>query len=233
VRTAGAASGAPVDPFAFTGQYLDSPTGLYHLRARQYDPTIGRFTAVDPVAQSITSPCVNAYTYGRDNPLRFVDPSGKIVWCLAGAGIGAGSYVLVNLVFNLFGGQNPTSGLTIGGLAASAGMGCVTAGISAVIGGSLTTIGATTGERVLVQGTLVGITGVAGGAAEPAINGSRDATTYASGILSSLAGAAPIVPSGSETIDAILEAGQSRAAKDALTGSGILGGAGSLGDSGK
>ena len=31
----------------FTGEYQD-PTGLYHLRARQYDPASGRFLRLDP-----------------------------------------------------------------------------------------------------------------------------------------------------------------------------------------
>ncbi|MBI2777378.1 MAG: RHS repeat-associated core domain-containing protein, partial [Chloroflexi bacterium] len=50
IRPSGATSQAPVNPFRFTGEYRDSTTGLYHLRARAYDPTTGRFTAVDPVS---------------------------------------------------------------------------------------------------------------------------------------------------------------------------------------
>jgi len=38
----------PANFMKFTGEYLD-PTGLYHLRARQYDPAIGRFLRKAPV----------------------------------------------------------------------------------------------------------------------------------------------------------------------------------------
>lgn len=54
IRTEQKASGNQPDNFLkFTGEYLD-PTGLYHLRARQYDPSMGRFTRRDP-ADTATS----------------------------------------------------------------------------------------------------------------------------------------------------------------------------------
>lgn len=66
---------APDNPMRFTGQHHD-PTGLYHLRARQYDPTTGAFTAIDPVAQSQTTPYFNAYGYVQGRPTVGSDPSG-------------------------------------------------------------------------------------------------------------------------------------------------------------
>lgn len=78
VRQAGiAGSGAPaVQPFGFTGEQLDSLTGLYHLRARQYDPGTGRFLTNDPVAGPNTDPYVASYAYVRNNPARHTDPGG-------------------------------------------------------------------------------------------------------------------------------------------------------------
>jgi RHS repeat-associated protein len=38
---------APDSPFRFAGELRDA-TGLYYLRARQYDPRLGRFLQVDP-----------------------------------------------------------------------------------------------------------------------------------------------------------------------------------------
>ena len=35
------------NPFRYCGEYLDAETGDYYLRARYYDPTIGRFTQED------------------------------------------------------------------------------------------------------------------------------------------------------------------------------------------
>jgi RHS repeat-associated protein len=77
VRQGGTGSGAPaVQPFAFTGEQLDTVTGLYHLRARQYDPGIGRFLRLDPQAQPIADPYQSRYIYANDRPGIFVDPSG-------------------------------------------------------------------------------------------------------------------------------------------------------------
>ena len=77
IRSAGAAVGAPADPFGFTGQFQDSPTGLYYLRARQYDPSIGRFLSTDPQPGGMADPYVSAYGYVSGNPIRWVDPSGR------------------------------------------------------------------------------------------------------------------------------------------------------------
>ena len=60
----------------FAGQYLDSATGLYDMRARDYDPTSGRFTATDPVAVPTGMPFVAGYSYSYNNPLMLSDVSG-------------------------------------------------------------------------------------------------------------------------------------------------------------
>lgn len=83
-REAGGTS-PPVQPFRFTGEQLDSLTGLYHLRARQYDPSIGRFLTVDPIESRQTDPLVAGYGYARNNPNRWADPNGKCVQTLAAA----------------------------------------------------------------------------------------------------------------------------------------------------
>jgi RHS repeat-associated protein len=67
---------APVNLTKFAGQYLD-PTGLYHMRARQYDPVTGRFTAIDPVPPVTGQPCSSTYAYARNNPIGLVDPTGR------------------------------------------------------------------------------------------------------------------------------------------------------------
>jgi len=39
--------------------------------------SVGRFTTVDPVGGRLTDPqTLNRYAYARNNPLRFVDPTG-------------------------------------------------------------------------------------------------------------------------------------------------------------
>jgi len=70
---------AGADAVRFTGQARDAETGLDYVGARYYASRIGRFTTVDPghVGGNIFDPqSWNAYAYARNNPLRFVDPTG-------------------------------------------------------------------------------------------------------------------------------------------------------------
>ncbi|MBM3250058.1 MAG: hypothetical protein FJZ09_04340 [Candidatus Omnitrophica bacterium] len=63
--------------YYFTGKELDS-TGLYYYGARYYDAAIGRFITPDPVDQNYTTPqSLNRYSYCRNNPLRYIDPTGN------------------------------------------------------------------------------------------------------------------------------------------------------------
>jgi RHS repeat-associated protein len=66
---------APANVARFTGAQLD-PTGLYHLRAREYDPTLGRFLTLDPVEAPASVPYGVPYVYVGDRPTVLVDPSG-------------------------------------------------------------------------------------------------------------------------------------------------------------
>jgi RHS repeat-associated protein len=61
----------------FAGQYLESATGLYDMRARDYDPASGRFTANDPVAVPTGMPYMAGYSYAFNNPLTGTDASGN------------------------------------------------------------------------------------------------------------------------------------------------------------
>ena len=61
------------NPFGFAGEYEDPTTGLFNLRARQYDPTGGRFLSPDPLGPQNYS---SAYAYVGNDPLGYVDPSG-------------------------------------------------------------------------------------------------------------------------------------------------------------
>jgi RHS repeat-associated protein len=66
-------------PFRYSGEYWDDTTGLQYLRARWYDPSIGRFINEDTYEGDITNPLsLNLYIYVLNNPLRYIDPSGFI-----------------------------------------------------------------------------------------------------------------------------------------------------------
>lgn len=67
---------APTNLMRFTGELYDLDTSLYHLRARQYDPTLGRFLTVDPLAQPVSDPYVGDYIYASNRPTVLGDPSG-------------------------------------------------------------------------------------------------------------------------------------------------------------
>ncbi len=61
----------------YCGYWFDAETGTYHVRAREYHPTLGAFTARDPLGFSAGDP--NLYAYCGGNPLARTDPSGRLV----------------------------------------------------------------------------------------------------------------------------------------------------------
>ena len=63
--------------FKFTGEALDPQTNLYYLRARYYDPTVGRFISKDRLSGALAVPLSrNRYIYALANPIGLLDPSG-------------------------------------------------------------------------------------------------------------------------------------------------------------
>ncbi|USG64630.1 RHS repeat-associated core domain-containing protein [Brevibacillus ruminantium] len=75
------------NPFAYSGEMFDSETGFYYLRARYYDPAVGRFISEDTYKGQVGNPLsLNRYTYVSNNPLRFIDPSGHVAAEAAGVG---------------------------------------------------------------------------------------------------------------------------------------------------
>ncbi|MBJ6362780.1 RHS repeat domain-containing protein, partial [Paenibacillus sp. GCM10012307] len=65
--------------FRYSGEYWDETTGLQYLRARWYDPSVGRFMNEDTYEGELNYPLsLNLYTYVHNNPLRYIDPSGNI-----------------------------------------------------------------------------------------------------------------------------------------------------------
>lgn len=65
---------ALAQPLRYTGREYDADTGLYHYRARAYDPATGRFLQEDPLFFGAGD--LNLYRYTWNNPLNWTDPSG-------------------------------------------------------------------------------------------------------------------------------------------------------------
>lgn len=63
--------------FRFAGQWEDSEIGQYYLRARQYDPYLGIFTARDPVDGDFEEPLtLHKYLYCLNDPINRIDTGG-------------------------------------------------------------------------------------------------------------------------------------------------------------
>jgi len=70
-------SGGSHKHYGYTGEEQDAETGLVYLRARYYDPSLGRFVSADPYWGSLEEPASqNRYTYVHNKPLELSDPSG-------------------------------------------------------------------------------------------------------------------------------------------------------------
>jgi RHS repeat-associated protein len=90
----GARTGDPAVPlkFDYAGNYRDSDSGFVVMGARFYDGSLGFFTTPDlffleDLRQCEKSPYeCNLHSYARNNPLKFIDPSGTNSLVLGGAG---------------------------------------------------------------------------------------------------------------------------------------------------
>jgi RHS repeat-associated protein len=61
----------------FTAHESDDELGLVNMKGRVYDPKVGRFLATDPIVSApLSGQSWNPYSYVRNNPLNYVDPSG-------------------------------------------------------------------------------------------------------------------------------------------------------------
>ncbi|MDR4470609.1 MAG: RHS repeat-associated core domain-containing protein [Nitrospira sp.] len=180
------------DVHKFTGKELDFSSNLYFYEARYYHAVFGRFIAPDTIVPNLYDPqSLNRYSYARNNPLYYTDPSGHFFWAVVALGVVAGvvsSGIQSNwdleatLLGGVIGGVSAGVGYgTFGpamGAFADLGFGTLGSGIAggAVAGG---VAGGTSGVLANLAGYRVNIgLAIASGAAAGGIVGGAGATQW-------------------------------------------------------
>ena len=145
-------------PYRFLGNelYTSNSLGLYDFSARMYDPALGRFLSVDPMAEGYRH--LSPYAYCAGNPAVYVDKDGQVIGrVVVGAVVGAA----INGGIALLSGESGREVLGaaargaieggVAGLTFGMSMGTTLAGkiaVSAAVGAATSTASSTVGQFV-------------------------------------------------------------------------------------
>jgi RHS repeat-associated protein len=149
----------------YTGQPFDDETGLYFYQSRYYDPELGRFVQADTIVPSAANPqTLNRYSYVKNNPLNYVDPSGHgafgafLVGMLVAAAVGAGVGAAVAAATGGDIGMGALTGAISGSFVYAGGVfgGAAAGAINAEITGGDPALGALLGAVTTAVSALVG-----------------------------------------------------------------------------
>ena len=145
-------------PYRFLGNelYTSNSLGLYDFSARMYDPALGRFLSVDPMAEGYRH--LSPYAYCAGNPVVYADKDGQVIArVVVGAVVGAA----INGGIALLSGESGREVLGavargaieggVAGLTFGMSMGTTLAGkiaVSAAVGAATSTASSTVGQLV-------------------------------------------------------------------------------------
>lgn len=176
-------------------QPLDGESGLICLGRRYYDPRLGRFISPDRAVPGLYRiDGWNRYSFARNNPLRYTDPTGRFSWGDFFAILGVAIVVAALIVAGFFTGGATwalaagvvisVKGLLIGvavGIAAGAVIGGIAAGVA---GGEIwqgVLLGGFLGGTAAFAGGTLGA--LAGGFAGSLLGGSKIVTFAVAGVV--------------------------------------------------
>ena len=154
-----------LNPFRYRGYYYDTVTGLYYLKARYYDPTIGRFISMDSVeyVDPDIANGLNLYAYCGDNPIMNVDPSGSwfftillsgLIGALIGGGVSIASQKISNDSINW---GKTLFDLALGAVSGIIGFSKITRFGSTLLSGIIGAVGSIGGDIIQNNGQLAKI----------------------------------------------------------------------------
>lgn len=150
-------SGISPNRFLYQGKEWQTELGLnlYDFHARQYDPALGRFLAIDPQDQFMSP-----YLGMGNMPTYSVDPDGELAWfvpIIIGAALNVGSQAIAGNIDNVWQGLGYAA---VGAASGALGAGLAN-GVSAALGGA-SSFGAGFASAFSANGTLAaaGLTGV-------------------------------------------------------------------------
>jgi RHS repeat-associated protein len=175
----------------YTGQYSDEESGLYFYGGRYYDPDLGRFITADSIVPYPEDPqSFNRYTYVRNNPIIFVDPTGHIFGAIFAA--------IANVIGALI------EHVTIASIVKGALIGGAIGGtVAAATGGDI-------GQGILtgaISGAIFGGIGDLGGV--NALNWGNTARTIAHGVGGAMSGTIGAAITGGDLVEGALIGGVS------------------------
>lgn len=158
--------------YGFTNREHDEESGMMYYRARYYMPEIGRFVSEDEHPGSLTTPKthLSKYIYVANNPIKFVDPSGKFFVALGVALLksvvlpalvsGIASAVIASALSKKGGFfENLTGGVGQAAFVGGFQHGLLTGGIGFGVGALSQWLGATLQTANILGGVIGGIAG--------------------------------------------------------------------------